>query len=103
MESHASVQIHKDPRGTHLAVVHAAGSISFWSSPFSILSRKSPLLFSENDREQIRRALLSTNLSEGELAWLRFISELSGSLDHYSVELSDVNAISINDFDIELE
>ncbi|MBX9567958.1 MAG: WD40 repeat domain-containing protein [Candidatus Obscuribacterales bacterium] len=103
VESHASVQIHKDPRGTHLAVVHAAGSISFWSSPFSILSRKSPLLFSENDREQIRRALLSTNLSEGELAWLRFISELSGSLDHYSVELSDVNAISINDFDIELE
>lgn len=101
--SRAVLQLHKDPRNTHLAIIHAAGSISFWASPFSVLSRKSPILFSETDREKIRAGLLSSALGEGELAWLRFISELSGSSDHYAVELSESSAISINDLSIVLE
>lgn len=101
--SRAVLQMHKDARNTHLAIIHAAGSISFWASPYSMLSRKSPILFSKADREKIRAGLVSSTLGEAELAWLRFISELSGSSDHYAVELSETNAITINDVAIELK
>ena len=96
------LQLHSDARKGYLAILHAAGTVSFWASPFSKLSCRPPLHFTQVERDQIRLSLMSSRLSESELAWLRFISELSGSLEHYAVELADSDAITFSDFEIEL-
>lgn len=100
--THTVLQVMKDPQSQMLALLHAAGQVTFWQPSLAKYARKSAALLDENDMANLRAYLLSAKLGESEMNWLRFILELAGSMDHYAIELADASTISLAGYDIEI-
>ncbi len=102
MEPYSVFRILKDPEGQYLAIVHASGKLSLWVSSLFKYAQKSAALMDSQDFAHLRSRLNSSNSSEDELNWIRFILELSGSYEHYAIEISDSGCLEFSCFDIEL-
>ena len=94
----------KDPSSQYLAVVHTSGKVSFWVSDLFRFAQTSAALMSESERATLQMRLHSSETSETELNWLKFIFELSGTYEHCAISIAEAgnDYVELSEFDIEI-
>ena len=91
------------PDGASLISSSWDGCLSLWTSELVRL-RKLPLVLTRLEEiEWIRKAFSLSYLTEGEIHWLKFLSAIMRWRRRNDIQLEEKSAITIGEFDIEIE